>query len=127
MTQGFTTLRDGSTNFDFWLNGQVLYISIVLIANLKILQSFNNFNGLGELTVFFMIFNFLWFYLLENYMHGIHNLYQTFGEFFSAGSQMWLCVVFNVGYIFTIDKIVTYSWRYAYSKYRNSSRGRKYL
>jgi len=34
-TQGMTTMSDG-TNFDFWLNGQVLYFSIVLVANLKI-------------------------------------------------------------------------------------------
>jgi hypothetical protein len=60
-----TTLSDG-TSFDFWLNGQVLYLSIVLIANLKILQNFNVFNMIGEFTVFMMIFNFLWFYVMES-------------------------------------------------------------
>jgi hypothetical protein len=112
-----TTLSDG-TNFDFWLNGQVLYLSIVIIVNLKIVQGFNVFNGVGEFTVLIMIVNFFWFYALENSMEGIHTLYQTLPHFFAAGSQMWMCTIFCVGYIFTMDKIITYAWRYAQSMWK---------
>ena len=114
VSQGMTTLSDG-TNFDFWLNGQVLYLSIVLIVNLKIIQGFNVFNGVGEFTVLMMIVNFFCFYALENSMKGIHTLYLTLPHFFSAGSQMWLCTIFCVGYIFTMDKFITYAFRYAQS------------
>jgi hypothetical protein len=114
-----TILSDG-TNFDFWLNGQVLYLSIVLIANLKIIQNSNVFNGIGELTVFCMIFNFLVFYAVENSVESIQTLYLTLPHFFAAGSQMWMCTIFNVGYIFTMDRIITYTWRYAQSALRQN-------
>jgi magnesium-transporting ATPase (P-type) len=124
VSQGMTTLSDG-TNFDFWLTGQVLYLSIVLIVNLKIVQGFNVFNGVGELTVFVMIANFFWFYALENSMEGIHTLYRTLPQFFSAGSQMWLCAILCVGYIFTMDKIITYAWRYAQSRWKHSKKDKR--
>jgi len=119
-----TILSDG-TNFDFWLNGQVLYLTIVLIANLKIIQNFNVYNLIGEVTVFSMIFNFLWFYVLESSMPSIPQLYRTLPHFFSAGSQMWLCTIFCVGYIFTMDRIVTYVWRYAHSQWKLSRRSKR--
>ena len=73
-----------------------------------------------------MIFNFLWFYILESFfLPSAHQLYLTLPTFFTAGSQMWLCTIFCVGYIFTVDRMVTFTWRYAQSLSKQSRKNNR--
>ena len=38
---------------------------------------------------------------------------------------MWLCTILCVGWIFTMDRIITYTWRYTHAKWKMSKRHKK--
>jgi magnesium-transporting ATPase (P-type) len=104
-TQNLATLSDGKL-FDFWLHGQVLYLAIVLVANMKILGNMHNFHVMTELLILSMLFNFLAFYLLESeFLPSLDYLYGTFGTFFSALSQTHLCLLLCASLVFTVDRM----------------------
>lgn len=121
-SQNFTLLPSG-LSFDFWLNGQVTYFCIVLLANLKILQNFSNYHLIGEFLCLVMIVNFVLFYLMENYMPSIQELYHTFWMMYGAGVQCWLCVVIAVGMLWTTDKMLHETWTWAHGWWKKRGRG----
>jgi len=53
-------------DFGFWVSGHVVYGGCIFVSNFLILVRFNNFMGLGELTVGLMITAYFLFLGLES-------------------------------------------------------------
>ncbi len=110
-SQTFNTVSQGK-NFDLWLHGQVLYLSLVLIVNLKILRQMHTYDLVGIVLISSMIVSFLLFYALENSITSFYQLSHTYSTFLSAPTQTYLCLIFcAVGLVFIIDPIVTLCYR----------------
>lgn len=110
-SQNFNPVSQGK-DFDLWLHGQVLYLSLVLIVNLKILRQMHTYDLFGVIQISLMILSFLLFYALENSITSLYQLSHTYSTFLSAPTQTYLCLIFcTVGLVFILDPIVTLSYR----------------
>ena len=97
------------------MDGSVVYAGVVLIANLKILSDFNQFQIYGELIIFAMIFDYFALFFIESLI--VQDLFGTFLPVMAA-SQTYLCLLFCVGMVFSFDKVVWRVWLQAKKVFR---------
>jgi hypothetical protein len=63
---------------DLWTSGQIAYGAVVIIANIKLLASFNIYTGWGEVIIFLSILTYFIVYYIESVIIELNYLYGTF-------------------------------------------------
>lgn len=113
-SQQFTTLSDGK-EFDFWMNGQVLFTCVVLLVNFKILSDTHNFDGINEVFVFAMLFDFFGLFYLLSRSPSVEPYFGNFSVIMGTFAQTYLCIIICVSMLFTVDPMLRYvqkAWKY---------------
>lgn len=108
------------------MNGQVLFICVVLVTNLKVLQDTHNYHIIGELLIMSMLMNFFVIFYLENLSMAFEPLYATFSIIMGTFAQTYLCVILCVSMPWTIDKINKVTQRYLTQREKSSEESLNY-
>ena len=61
-----TVGKDGEVEGDVWISGAIVYAAVVMLANFRLLNSFNNYTFWGELLIFLSILSYFVLFYIEN-------------------------------------------------------------
>ena len=85
-------VANGKT-YTFWAGGHVVYFECVLLANLVLLRSTNNFTGWGELVIFLQVVSYFVFVYLDSIILTQSAIAYFFDEFMSSVNAWLGCVL----------------------------------
>ena len=106
------TLRsDGTAPSDVWGTGSIVYAAVVILANFRLLNSFNNYTGWGELLCMLSIMAYFLLYYIESFFSEFPQLYQMFVPVMTFPLTL-LGLFLTLMMIFTIDPIFEYVRKY---------------
>jgi hypothetical protein len=99
------TLNDYGETGDLWMAGAIVYAAVVIVANIKLLDSLNNYTFWGEFLIVLSIGGYFLVYWLENKLVDVPELFGTFKpvvEHPVTYTSLFLCGMS----IFTIDIMI---------------------
>lgn len=72
------------------MDGNLMYMTIVVIANMKIAFKTHNHTWIGTAIIAFSVLSFFWWYEIENACQGYWPLYRTWNQMFSRANAYWI-------------------------------------
>ena len=85
--------------------GVIVYVCVILIANVEILNATNNHTWIGFLILIFSIGSFFATYFILNEIDNIDELYRTYG-YFKGNPLTYLVIFFVIGMVSIYQKVI---------------------
>ena len=102
---------------EFWVDGNLMYMCLVIIANMKIAFKTHNHTWIGTSIIVGTVLSYFLWYEAENILPGAWPLYRTWNQIFSRANAYWICLIL-LGFNYTQNLL--FYWADTYRNYNQA-------